>query len=138
MRQLTGKLLRASPECRARFEKLLAEEPAQVALGKGQDGSFRQPIGVEARSSDAVRAPEVAVPGPGGEKRVNPSPEGEQPAEAKKPKAESPSRKCEAEGPPEAPEEEKLPTIHDCMHACGVVAHGSRRERGEVLRRTNR
>ena len=67
-----------SPECRARFEKLLAEEPA---------------------------------PGP----RAS---EGEQPAEAKKPKAESPSRKREAEGPPEAPEEEMvagLPTIHDCM-----------------------
>ena len=63
-----------------------------------------------------------------GEKRVNPSPEGEQPAQAKKPKADSPSRKREAEGPPEAPEEEMvagLPTIHDCVLACGVVAHGS-------------
>ena len=72
---------------------------------------------VEARSSDAVRAPQFAVPGNrGGEKRVNPSPEGEEPAEAKKPKAESPSRKREAEGPPAAPEEEMvhgLPTIHD-------------------------
>ena len=54
---------------------------------------------VKARSSNAVRGMEVAVPGtPGGEKRVNPSPEGEQPAEAKKPKA---SRKREAEGPPQ-------------------------------------
>ena len=61
----------------------------------------------------------MAVPGtPGREKRVNLSPEGEQPAEAKKPKPESPSRKREAEGPPEAPEEEMvagLPTNHDCM-----------------------
>ena len=43
---------------------------------------------------------------------------GEQPAEAKKPKAESASRKREAEGPPQFPEEEMvagLPTIHDCM-----------------------
>ena len=119
VRQLTGKLLRSTK----RFEKLLAKEPApgpraSGSAGEGQDGSFGQPdsrnggdapMDVEACCSDAVRAPEVAVPStPGGEKRVNPSPEGEESAEAKKPKAESPSRKREAEGPPEAPEEEMV------------------------------
>ena len=73
-----------SAECRARFEKLLAEEPApglraSGSAGEGQDSSFRQPdsrnggdapMEVEVRSSDAVRALEVAVPGTPGEKEV--------------------------------------------------------------------
>ena len=74
---------------------------------------------------------------------MNPSAEGEEPAEAKKPKAESPSRKREAEGPPEAPEEEMvagLPTIHDCMLVAALPTEGEEKEvkfyderTGEVL-----
>ena len=48
VRQLTGKLLRSTRLSAARFEKLLAEEPApgpraSGSAGEGQDGSFRQP-----------------------------------------------------------------------------------------------
>ena len=80
---------------------------------------------VEARSSDAVRVPEVAVPGtPGGEKRVNPSPKSKEPAEAKKPKAESPSRKREAEEEMVA----GLPTIRDCMLVAALPTEGEEKE----------
>ena len=103
-----------SPGSRARFEKLLAEEPApgpwaSGSAGEGQDASFTQPdsrnggdapLEVEARSSDAVRAPEVAEPGtPGGEKRVNPFLEGQRaPAESAKPKRKCLWRRCPRRG----------------------------------------
>ena len=87
---------------------------------------------MEARFSDAARALELAVPGtPGGEKRENLSPEGDQPAETKKPKAESPSRKRETEGPPEASEEEMvagLSTIYDCMLVASLPTEIEKKE----------
>ena len=68
-----------SPECRARFEKLLAKEAApgpraSGSAGEGQDGSFRQPdsrnggdapMEVEARSSDAVSPGDCGTRHPG-------------------------------------------------------------------------
>ena len=83
-------------------------------------------LDVEARSLDAVRAPRLRYQAPREVKSVNPSPKGE-PAEAKKPKAES----REAEGPPEALEEEMvagLPTVHDCMLVAALPTEAEEKE----------